>query len=126
MIVPVVPPNQPNVQTTLIPLDAFPGLKADRSQDMLRRVVDRKKETAAAKEEVPREQVERAVGKLGRLMGLTGKNWDFSFEDSDEHILIRIIDQDSGEMIGEISPGRLMEILNSYNEMAGLFFDEHV
>ena len=127
MIIPMIP-VQPNTQTTIIPLDAFPGQKAERSQDnMLRRVVGRRRETSAAKEEVPREQVERAAGKLNRLMGIIGKNWEFMFEDGDDgKVVIRIIDKENGEKLGDITPQRLMEILASFNEAAGLFFDEQV
>lgn len=125
MINPILP-ILPNVQTTIIPLDAFAGQKTERSQEMPRKVVDRKKETSAAREEVPREQVERAADRLNRLMKIIGKDWGFQVKDEDGGVIIRIIDQHSSEILESISPGRLMEILETFNEAAGLFFDEQV
>ena len=124
MVMPMVP-IQPNAQTTMIPLDAFLGQKIERNPNMVRKVVDRKKETAAAKEEVPREEIERAAEKLSRLLGLMGKNWEFTLEDEERGFVIRIIDGKTKE-VGEISPQRLLEILESFDEVAGLFIDEQV
>ena len=123
---PPVIPIQPNTQTTLLPVNAFAGIKTERTQDMQRRVVDRKKETAAAREEVPREEAEDAAVKLNRLMGLIDKHWEFTFEDRDGNVVVRIVDQDSGEKLGDITPQRLMEMLNSFNVAAGMFFDTQV
>ena len=122
----MINPIQPNTQSTMIPLDAFPGQKLERSQDNPRKVVDRKQETTSAREEIPREQVEKATEKLNRLMGIIDKHLEFRVHDESEGVKVKVIDQQSGEVMGEIAPKRVMDILSSFSQMAGLFFDRRV
>ena len=65
----MINPIQPNTQSTLIPLDSFPGQKLERSQDAPLKVVDRKQDVPSAREEIPREQVEKATEKLNTSDG---------------------------------------------------------
>lgn len=122
----MINPIQPNIQSTLMPLDAFAGQKLDRNQDMPRKVVDRKRETSAAKEEVPREQIESGAEKLNKLMGIIGKPWEFQVQEESEGLVVRIIDQRDESVVGDISARRMMEILGTFSKMAGMFFDERV
>jgi len=110
----------------MIPMDAFPGQKLDRSQDTPRIVVDRKQETPSAREEIPREQVEKATEKLNRLMGIIDKRLEFSVHEESDSVIVKIIDQQSGDVMDEIPPQRVMDILSSFSQMAGLFFDKRV
>ena len=122
----MINPIQPNTQTTMLPLDVFSGQKLDRSQDTPRKVVDRKQEIPSAREEIPREQVEKAAEKLNRLMGIIDKRLEFSVHEKDDSVIVKIIDQQSGEVMDEIPPQRVMDILSSFSQMAGLFFDKRV
>lgn len=124
----MINPIQPNTQTTLIPLNAFSGQKLERSQDNPRPVVDRKQEVPSAREEIPREQVEKATEKLNRLMGIIDKRLEFRIDEESESdsIMVKIIDQQSGDIMDEIAPKRVMDILSSFSQMAGLFFDKRV
>lgn len=120
----MINPIQPTTQSTMIPMDAFPGQKLDRSLETPRKVIDRKGEIPSAREEIPREEVEKAAEKLNRLMGIIDKRLEFSVHDEAEHFLVKIIDQPSGEELGEITPQRALDILDSFNQVAGLVFDE--
>ena len=119
-------PIQPNTQSTTIPMDAFPGQKMERSQETPRKVVDRKQEIPSAREEIPREEVEKTVEKLNRLMGIIDKRYEFSIHESSHRLTVRIVDQQNGEVIDEIPSKRALEILDSFSEMAGLLFDKQV
>lgn len=119
-------PIQPNTHSTIIPMDAFPGQKLERSQDTPRQVVDRKQETPSAREEIPREQVEKAAEKLNRLMGIIDKRLEFKVHEKSHRISVKIIDQSSGEVIDEIPPEKLLESLDSFSEMVGLLFDKRI
>ena len=122
----MVNPIQPNTQSTTIPMDAFSGQKLERSQETPRPVVDRKKETPSAREEIPREKVEKATEKLNRLMGIIDKRYEFSVHESSQRLIVRIVDQQSGEVLDEIPSKRALEILDSFSQMAGLLFDKRV
>lgn len=122
----MINPIQPNTQSTMLPMDAFPGQKLERSQDSPRKVVDRKQEVNSAREEIPREQVEKAAEKLNRLMGIIDKRFEFSVHEDSDNVTVKITDQQSGEVMDEIQPQRVMDILSSFSQMAGLFFDKRV
>ncbi len=122
----MINPIQPNTQSTLIPLDSFPGQKLERSQDAPLKVVDRKRDVPSAREEIPREQVEKATEKLNRLMGIIDKRVQFSVQEKSDRVVVQIIDQQSKEVMEEIPPQRVLDILGSFSQMAGLFFDKQV
>lgn len=122
----MINPIQPNTQSTLIPMDAFPGQKMDRSLETPRKVIDRKAEIPSAREEIPREEVERAAEKLNRLMGIINKPLEFEPQAEAEGFYVKIIDQPSGKVLSEISPQRTLDILGSFAQAAGLLFDELV
>lgn len=122
----MINPIQPNTQTTMIPMDTFPGQKLDRSLETPRKVIDRKGEIPSAREEIPREEVEKATDKLNRLMGIINKGIEFSIYDESDEFVVRIIDQPSGNILNEIPPKRVLDILGSFTQEAGLIFDELV
>jgi flagellar protein FlaG len=117
---------QPVTQSTLIPLDAFPGQKQERSKDTPRKIVDRKLETSSAREEIPREQVEKAAEKLNRLMGIIDKSIEFRVNEGSQSFMVKIIDQQSGDILDEIPPEQIMDIFGSFSQAAGLIFDKLV
>ncbi len=123
----VIEPIQPNNQKTMMPVDAYPGQKLERSQEIPRPVVERKNEIPNAREEIPREEVEKAVDKLNRFMGLINKGMRFEVhEDDEEEILVRIVDQDSEQVLKESTPKWVMELLHNLTDAAGLFVDQRV
>lgn len=122
----MINPIQPNTQSTLVPMDAFPGQKLDRSLDTARKVIDRKGDTPSAREEIPREEVEKATEKLNRLMGIINKRYEFSIHENSQRLTVKIVDQQSGDILGEIPSKEALDLLDSFNQMAGLLFDKLV
>ena len=119
-------PIQPNTQSTTIPMDAFPGQKLERSQETPRKVVDRKQEIPSAREEIPREEVEKTAEKLNRLMGIIDKRLEFRVDEKSQRVVVKIIDKQNNEVLDEIPSQRALDILNSFSEMIGLMFDKRV
>ena len=119
-------PIQPNTQSTTIPVDAFPGQKLERSQETPLKVVDRKSEIPSAREEIPREEVEKAADKLNRLMGIIDKRLEFRVDEKSQRVVVKIIDKQNNEVLDEIPSQRALDILNSFSEMIGLLFDKQV
>lgn len=117
-------PIQPNTQSTMIPMDAFPGQKLDRSQETPRPVVDRKQEIPSAREEIPREEVERAAEKLNRLM--VDKRVKFKVRATSKRVIVKIVDQETGEVLEEISSQEALDRLSSFSQRGGLLFDKRV
>ena len=122
----MINPIQPNTQSTIIPVDAFPGQKLERSQETPRKVVDRKQEIPSAREEIPREEVEKAVEKLNRLMGIVDKRVELRVDEKSKRVVVKIIDKQNDEELDEIPSQRALDILNSFSDMIGLMFDKRV
>lgn len=120
----MVNPVQPNTQTTMIPINSFSGQKLERSQETPRPVVDRKQEIPSAREEIPREDVEKATEKLNRLMGIIDKRLEFRVDDKSQRVVVKIIDQQNGDVLDEIPSQRALDILNSFSDMIGLMVDK--
>ena len=118
-------PIQSNTQSTMIPVDAFPGQKTERFQENPRPVVDRKQEIPSAREEIPREEVERAAEKLKRLMSSAGRPIKTKIREKSGRIRIRIIDQ-KGEVLEEITPQEVFDRLTFLAQAGGRFFDKRV
>lgn len=122
----MIEPIQSNKQTTVMPIDTYPGQKLDRSQDIPRPVVERKDELPAAREEIPREEVERATDKLNRFMSFIDKRLRFDIHETSDQIMVRVIDQDTEDVLNEMPPKRVLELLDSLMDIAGLLIDQKV
>ncbi len=119
-----IPPT--NQQAQVLPVDAYPGQKLENTKEMPRPVVDRKDQTPSAREEVPREEVEKAADKLNRLMGLIEKRLEFSLHEKSNRVMVKVIDQKTGEVLDEIPPKKVLDMLSSLTDMIGVFVDKKV
>lgn len=118
---------QPTNLSPIMPQDTFSGQKLDQGKNEAPRlVVDHKDNASSAREELPREEVEQAAEKMNRLMGLFNKKLQFEVNEKSDRIVVKIIDQDSGEILSEIPPARVMEMLESVQDSVGLLVDKKV
>lgn len=123
----MISPVQPNPQSIeILPMDTFSGQKTEADHNAVRLVVDRKEETPTAREEVPREEVEKTTEKLNRLMGLIEKRLKFSVHEESKRIMVKVIDQETGDVLREIPPKKVLDLLSSFTEAAGIFIDRRV
>lgn len=123
----MVNPITPSNQMPLMPIDTFAGQKLDRGQEESpRMVVEKKENVSSAREEVPREEVEKSAEKLNRLMGLIEKKMKFEVHEKSNRVMVKIIDEESGEVISEIPPKKILDIMTSLQEIVGIFVDKRV
>lgn len=118
---------QPSGQVPVIPIDTFAGQKMERGQsEMPRLVVDKKNDISSAREEVPREEVAKATEKLNRLMGLIEKKLKFEVYEKTNRVIVKVIDEENGEVLSEIPPRKILDMLASFTEYVGLLVDKKV
>ncbi|OCZ52338.1 flagellar biosynthesis protein FlaG [Dehalobacter sp. TeCB1] len=124
----VVSPIQPVAnQLPVIPADTFSGQKLQRGNDELPQfVVDKKDNASSAKEDAPREEVEQAAEKMNRLLGLVNKRMKFEIHEQSNRVMVKIIDEDSGEVLNEIPSKKLLDMLSSLDNFVGLLVDKKV
>lgn len=123
MVGQVTPTNQP---TALPAVDSYPGQKLENSREIPRPVVDRKNETPSAREEVPREEVEKALDKLNRLVGLIEKRLKFSIHEKSHRVMVKVIDVKTGEILNEIPPKKVLDMLSTISDIVGLLVDKKI
>ncbi|WP_368293970.1 flagellar protein FlaG [Dehalobacter sp. TBBPA1] len=114
---------QPTNLNPVMPQDTFSGQKLEQGKNEAPRLVVDKKDNAASAE-LPREEVEQAAEKMNRLMGLFNKKLQFEVAEKSDRIVVKIIDQESGEILSEIPPARVVEMLESVQDSVGLLVDE--
>ncbi|NBJ15358.1 MAG: flagellar protein FlaG [Dehalobacter sp. 4CP] len=116
---------QPTNLNPVMPQDTFSGQKLEQGKNEAPRlIVDQKDNAASAREELPREEVEQVTEKMNRLMGLFNKKLQFEVAEKSDRIVVKIIDQESGEILSEIPPARVVEMLESVQDSVGLLVDE--
>ncbi|RJE48775.1 MULTISPECIES: flagellar protein FlaG [unclassified Dehalobacter] len=116
---------QPTNLNPVMPQDTFSGQKLEQGKNEAPRlVVDQKDNAASAREELPREEVEQTAEKMNRLMGLFNKKLQFEVAEKSDRIVVKIIDQESGEILSEIPPAKVVEMLESVQDSVGLIVDE--
>ncbi len=117
---------KPSPRLAIVPTDSVPDQKMSNRRELPPPPVSRKNEIAAAREEVPREEVEKATDKLNRLMGIVDKRLEFTIHEKSKTVMVKVIDQETGNVIDEIPPKRLLDFLSSFREMVGLLVDKQV
>jgi flagellar protein FlaG len=65
-----------------------------------------------------------AVGRMNRLLEGTNRRFEYSVHDKINGIMVKVIDEDTGEIIREIPPKRILDMVANMLELAGLLVDE--
>jgi len=115
----VVNPIQPNIRVTAQTMDTFPGQKLGKIQEVLVPVVGRKQEVSSAREEIPREEIEKAAEKLNRLMGIIDKHMKFVIDDKSHRVMVKIVDIKTGKVLNGIPSGRILDLLGCLTIWSG-------
>lgn len=78
------------------------------------------------KHDLSRREVEKVAEKLNKIMGFIEKRLQFSVHDKSGQVQVKVIDQETGEVMDEIPSKRLLDLMASFREMSGIFFDSKV
>lgn len=76
--------------------------------------------------EVDRAQLEDALEKLTRSADLFNKGLQFRIHDKTGRLIVRVIDRETEEVIRDIPPERILDLVASIEAFLGLLFDERV
>lgn len=117
---------QPLNLTTPISSEVIVPKRLEQTQGLPQQIVERKREVVTPAEEVPREDVEKATEKLNRLMGIIDKRLEFRIHEQSHRVMVKVIDQETGDVLDEIPPKRILDILSSFSQVAGIMVDKYV
>jgi len=83
---------------------------------------DRESTTAGISES----QVSEAVRRANRSLEWAKRHFEYSFHDKTNTFVVRVYDSESDELIREIPPERILDLVARLWEIAGLIVDERV
>lgn len=69
-------------------------------------------------------EIADAVAHLNAAVDIFNKGLHFRIHEGTERILVEVINKDSGEVIREIPPEYILDILAKIDELLGIFIDE--
>lgn len=75
-------------------------------------------------QEVSKEKVESALRDINTKIRPTHTECQFSYHEETKRISIKVLDQDSGEVIREIPPEKTLDMIARTLELAGILVDE--
>ncbi|OWZ85055.1 flagellar biosynthesis protein FlaG [Natranaerobius trueperi] len=76
------------------------------------------------REELNRDEVEKALEDFKELDKFVDKGFDFNIHEKTEEVWVEVIDRQNDEVIREIPPEKMLDIIAGIQEVAGLIVDE--
>jgi flagellar protein FlaG len=71
------------------------------------------------------EQIIKAIERANKAMQGKTTSFEFSVHDKTKQIMVKVIDEETGEVIREIPPEKVLDMVARLWEMAGIIVDEH-
>lgn len=75
-------------------------------------------------QEVSKEKIESALRDINTKIRPTHTECQFSYHEKTKRIAIKVLDQDTGEVIREIPPEKTLDMIAKSLELAGILVDE--
>jgi len=87
-------------------------------------LADRKMESLGAGS--PREKLERAAEKLTQAARVFDYRLRFKIHEDTKRIIVQVIDEKSGEVLNEVPPEKILNLVAEIWRLVGLLVDERV
>lgn len=75
---------------------------------------------------VTTEELETAAEHIGRALEVIDRGLEFSVHEDTNRVVVRVINRETQEVIKEIPPEKILDVIARIWEMIGLFVDEKV
>jgi len=72
------------------------------------------------------EQIIKAIEKANKSLAVANTRIEFSIHEQTRQIMVKIIDGETDEIIREIPPEKILDMVAKLWELAGLFVDEKI
>lgn len=93
--------------------------KSSRENKEIKNEIVEKKEI-----KVDRKELDSAVDKANRVLFKNNSHLKFEIHDKTNQVMVSIIDDESGEVLKEIPPKKMLDMVAKLWEIAGIFVDE--
>ncbi|NPV42741.1 MAG: flagellar protein FlaG [Firmicutes bacterium] len=78
------------------------------------------------KEEISDEELQESINTLNKTLEVIDKRYEFSIHEETDRPVVRVYDRNSGDIIKQIPPEEVLNILTKIRELIGIFIDERV
>jgi len=104
----------------------LPGSRAAESVQMkiAQDRISHQRESDAADYPINERIVSEAVEKMNKVVDGFNRRFEYSIHEGTNEIMIKVIDETTNEVIKEIPPKKILDMIASMLEMAGLLVDE--
>lgn len=106
--------NKGHFETVFLPTDKTQGIKGNDRAEI------------GVKEYISKESIDKALEKINTFLNDNNTYAEYEMHDKLNHIMIRIIDQDTHEVILEIPPKKILDLVSKMCELVGILVDEKV
>lgn len=101
------------------------GASSENVRVMDNKVTDINNENVNASKEIDPKDVKKAVDKLNKFLEGEGSHAEYSFHDKLKYdIMIKIVDDKTGQVIQELPPKKILDMIAKMCEMVGVIFDK--
>lgn len=73
-----------------------------------------------------RAEIEKAVNKINKTMELFSHDIRFAIHGQTHRVMIQVIDKKTDEVVSEMPPSQILDMVAAFQEMVGLIVDEKV
>ncbi|SHH83458.1 flagellar protein FlaG [Clostridium grantii] len=80
--------------------------------------------THPGKEDFSSEFLEKEIDKLNKVIFGTNKDFKFSVHEKTNTIVVRVVDSETKEVIKELPPEQILDLVAKMEEMVGMLVDE--
>ena len=77
-----------------------------------------------AERELSEKMVIEAIERANRAISGANRRFEYSFHDKTNEVIVKVIDSETNEVIREIPPKKILDLVASLMEMAGIIVDE--
>lgn len=104
----------------------LPGSRAAESLQMkiAQDRISQQKEIDTAEYPINEKVVSEAVEKMNKVIEGFSRRFEYTIHEGTNEIMIKVIDETTNEVIKEIPPKKILDMVASMLEMAGLLVDE--
>lgn len=107
-----------------------PGIKAGGNAELTGVKNNLNKKNLAPEEGKARvytqEELFQAIEKANQEIKLRYTNLEISIHEDTQELIVRVIDQETGEVLREIPPEKILDAMAARLELLGLFVDEKI
>lgn len=77
-----------------------------------------------ASKEVSRAQLDKAVKAMNDTVAANNLHFQFSVHEGTHRVIVQVIDRETDQVVQEIPPERILDIISQMGEMLGVLVDE--